>query len=151
MEVKTPVVAITKLGQVARQMFVVDGVISADDGVFHIANHGVDPSKLDMGHAGRASASHNAGVLAACLSDSPKAWQPIGDHLTLRAEMMLGPPSNFARAKSSNDIHVHRDRMPLCIHGYGCHKRRLVWGSSAPFATATLTTPVGIVQLDIAG
>ena len=62
----------------------VDGVICADDGVFYIANHCVDPSELDMGHAGGATASHNTGVLTPGLGDSPEAGQSMGDHLTIR-------------------------------------------------------------------
>ncbi len=58
---------IAEFGEVPGQMFGVDRMVSARDGIFHIAYHGVDPSKLFLGDTLWATTRDNASMAAPSL------------------------------------------------------------------------------------
>ena len=65
-------------------MLGLNGVISATQGIFHIAKHGIDPVKCRMLYTLWTTADDMNFVLTTCMGNSIKARQPIANDLAAR-------------------------------------------------------------------
>ncbi len=70
---KTPIEAITKLGQIARQVFVLDSVIAAVNRPFDIADHRINPRKSLQRYTRRAAPGDDSRMLTARFGHRRKA------------------------------------------------------------------------------
>jgi len=68
---------VTEFGQVARQMPRAYRMVSAGDGVFDVAYHGVDPGKLRLGDALWTAARDYADMFAARFGNRRKTGQAV--------------------------------------------------------------------------
>ncbi len=118
------------------------------DRILHISNHGVDPGESIQGDTGGASARHNRLVYTAGILDGIKTAQTIRDNVRTRLQMLTRPIGDFFALEAFDFGQAHSDCMAFLIGFHSRHKGSLARSSPAAFPASTLTTSVGVVQLD---
>ena len=80
-----------------------------------------------------------------------KTGQPIREHPSACAEVLLRPGSDFRGAESVDDRQLHAQRVSLLVGLDGGHKRRLCRCATTALGPTSFATEVGIIELDPAG
>lgn len=129
-------------------MLFVNGVIGTVHGIFHIADHRIDPGKCLHGDTLRPTASDDSLMLTIGFLHATKAVQAIGDHEAGSHQMSLRPLGDLRLAKSLYPGETHGDGVTLFIGLHGRDEWSLGLGTTPTLTTVTFTTPVRIIQLD---
>ena len=141
--------AICELTEVTTQVLSLERVIGPMKGVFYIAEHGVDPGEFGLFNTGRSASSGDAPVRAD-FNDGSKTGQPVRGHFGVRRQMLARPAINRSAAKALQRGHAHGQRTAVAATGHSRHKWGLAGGTTATFAASALSTPEGIIDLDLA-
>jgi len=141
--------AIGELTQVATEMLSLKRMIGPMKGVFHVAQHGVDPCEFGLFNAGRSTAGGDTPVRTG-LNDGPETGQPIRGHFRLWRQVLARPTINRSTAKALKRGHAHGQGAAIAATGHRRHKWGLAGSTTATLAASTLSTPEGIVDLNLA-
>lgn len=126
----------------------VEGLVSAIDHGFQVAQHGVDPGEL--GQLARLARAHNdVGVSAARFDDAGKAVQAIATHVAAGQEVVLGPVGDGLTGEAGQGRDLHPQRMP-CIAGADRGDDGHLVGRATTADTWAFAAKVGVVELHVA-
>ena len=139
-----------KSAEIAPQMFATHRMIGSMQGILDVAERGVDPVELGYLNTGRATARNDAGM---CTNrgHGAKAGQSVGDHCTVRCQVLAGPLCNRCAAESLDGRHAQAQGAAIGRARHGRNKRRLPRRAPTPFAAAPRTAPEGVIDLHRTG
>lgn len=147
-QIEAPVEAITRHGKVAcRVLSKVERMVATQQSGLEIAEGGVD--LLELQHLLRLAPGNDGRlVTAACLCDSPKAGQSIGEHRAPRCQMIFRPGGHHLERKAGKRCQPDAQRTIRFAQRNGRNEGHLVLGAASDLATGALAAEVGVIDLD---
>ena len=147
-QIESPVEAIGKGGQVVGGVLaVLQRVIGASQRGLEVAQHGIDPQELRQ-ISGLAVTDHDRLVGAACVGYGAEASQAVAEDSATGCQTRLRPLADGLGREATDHAEFEKPRAVLVVKRHRSHERHLVLRATAGLATRTLTTKVGIVDLN---
>src|SRR6516162_10177815 len=135
-------------GEVAGNMLVADGAVSASDGALDVAKGGVDPFEGRVQGGLATGSSDDRLVDAAGVADPSEAAQAVTDNGAGGVEIALRQGRDFGTSETLHAAQLQAYWLALCC-GFDCsHKRCLARRTAAPLAAVALPAEIGVVDLD---
>ena len=126
-------------------------MVGAAQGVLDVAENRIHPSKLGALDSGSPAAHHHRLMNAARRGHAMKAGQPIGHRPVAGAEVLPLPSGDFGQSEPPDHGELHAQRVSLVVGLDGCANRRLGGRHTSALVPASLTTEIGITELDSSG